>query len=185
MSPASFANLLLIVYAVCELVSARRTAAAQRRADVTEQAAIMLLMVACVAGVLAINTEYLAGPALPPVTTWIGLGIGTIGVGLRLWAMQTLGHGYSRALTPANAATLHVGGPYRFLRHPGYLGDILTWSGATLSARSGLALLVVAGLIIGVCVMRIRAEDSRLAARFGTAYERYRTRTARLLPGFY
>ena len=40
-------------------------------------------------------------------------------------------------------------------------------------------------LTIPPIVARIRAEEALLRAHFGDAYDAYRARTARLIPGFY
>lgn len=185
MPVTNFANLLLIVYAVCELVTARRLDPSRRHADATEQVTTMMLMVAYVVGVLAINTDYLARESLPAAVAWVGLGIGAVGCGLRLWALQTLGRAYARTLVPVPGRALCTNGPYRIIRHPGYLGDVLIWTGATLSARNGIAVVAVAALVAGACDVRIRAEEAMLDARFGEAYRRYRARSWRLVPGLY
>jgi protein-S-isoprenylcysteine O-methyltransferase Ste14 len=74
-------------------------------------------------------------------------------------------------------------GPYRVVRHPIYAGMLamylataLIWTPRVASAVIGLVLMI-AGIEI-----RLRAEDSLLASRFGKQFEVYRTSTAAYLP---
>jgi protein-S-isoprenylcysteine O-methyltransferase Ste14 len=75
-------------------------------------------------------------------------------------------------------------GIYGVIRHPSYLGLIVIMFGWGLVFRSWIGILLAA-LVIPVLLARIRAEESLLHAYFGEEYERYRTRTSRLIPGIY
>jgi protein-S-isoprenylcysteine O-methyltransferase Ste14 len=70
-------------------------------------------------------------------------------------------------------------GPYRFVRHPSYLGMIL--AGWALVFRSGVGLAATA---VGLLVLgrRIEDEEALLASQFGPAWTDYCRRTWRLLP---
>jgi protein-S-isoprenylcysteine O-methyltransferase Ste14 len=53
-----------------------------------------------------------------------------------------------------------------------------------LAFRSGVGLLLTA-LLIPPLLARIRAEETLLRTQFGDAYDAYRSRTSRLIPGLY
>lgn len=103
---------------------------------------------------------------------------------LRVWPMFVLGHRFSAWVAIQERHDLVTSGPYRAIRHPSYLGAVLGFVGWVLVCRSllGLALVLPAWLLL---VERIRAEEALLASEFGPAYEAYRARTARLIPGLY
>ena len=80
--------------------------------------------------------------------------------------------------------TLVTGGLYAIIRHPSYLGLLLTALGWSLAFRSGVG-LAITGLIALVLAARMDAEERLLAATFGAEYEAYRARTWRLVPYLY
>jgi methyltransferase len=81
---------------------------------------------------------------------------------IKYWAIATLGPRWTfRVLVPP-ASSLTRRGPYRFMRHPNYLGVIGELAGMALIARATIAgtlsILVFAVLI----AMRIRVEERAL-----------------------
>jgi protein-S-isoprenylcysteine O-methyltransferase Ste14 len=133
------------------------------------------------AGLLGPVLRRLPAPPLPPAAVPVGLAVEAAGLGLRVWSMATLGSSYSRTLRTEAEQPVVEGGPYRVVRHPGYLGSLLTWTGFALTSRS-LPLLAVAGGLLGSAYShRIEAEE-RLLARDLPGYAPYMTRTKRLIP---
>jgi protein-S-isoprenylcysteine O-methyltransferase len=116
---------------------------------------------------------------------WVGVALSAAGLGIRAWGMRTLGAAYSRTLRTTADQRLVTAGPYRFVRHPGYLGSIGVWVGASLAFHNWLAALVVAVIMAVAYGWRIRAEEHMLTARFGDDYTTYAARTARLIPGIF
>src|SRR6266581_2635137 len=72
-------------------------------------------------------------------------------------------------------------GPYRFIRHPNYLGQMVGAVGLGLALQSWVSLLVL--LVIGgsFFAYRIRNEEAFLVAEMG-GYADYMKRTKRLVP---
>ena len=70
------------------------------------------------------------------------------------------------------------------IRHPSYLGLLVNSLGWALAFRSGVGVLLSA-LLIPPLVARIHAEERLLRAQFGEAYDAYRARTSRMIPGLY
>jgi protein-S-isoprenylcysteine O-methyltransferase Ste14 len=128
-------------------------------------------------------------PILRPLRLWrlpraagpLGLAIEATGLGVRLWSMRTLDGSYSRTL--GTTAEQHVinDGPYRLIRHPGYLGSILTWAGCTVASGSLLTLSAVTGLLAGAYRRRIAVEE-KLLVRDLPGYLDYRRSTKKLIP---
>jgi len=76
--------------------------------------------------------------------------------------MRTLGASYSRTLRAGQEQHVVDTGPYRLVRHPGYTGSLLTWTGFALASRSTLVLALVAALLGGAYHHRITAEQQQL-----------------------
>jgi protein-S-isoprenylcysteine O-methyltransferase Ste14 len=113
---------------------------------------------------------------------WLGVLLMSGGIALRVWASRTLGRFYTRTVRTAPQQQLVRDGPYRILRHPGYLGDIVMWAGATLATSNWLVVAVTVPLMFAAYCFRIGAEEQMLREAFGEEYARYRGRTWRLIP---
>ncbi|NLD64791.1 MAG: isoprenylcysteine carboxylmethyltransferase family protein [Bacteroidales bacterium] len=73
-------------------------------------------------------------------------------------------------------------GPYRWVRHPGYLGAAITYTGIPFFLDSVWTLIPVA-ITIGILVIRTSLEDRTLQSELA-GYEEYARHTRyRLLPG--
>src|SRR5438094_145598 len=113
---------------------------------------------------------------------WLGVVLFAAGGALRLWPVFVLGHRFSGLVAIQRGHTLVTHGVYGVIRHPSYLGLLVSSLGWALAFRSGLGVLLTA-LLIPPLIARINAEELR--SHFGEEYEAYRSRTSRLLPGIY
>jgi len=120
-------------------------------------------------------------PGLPFVA-WIGVLLGVVGLALRLLAVLTLRERYTRTLLVANEHTIERNGPYRWVRHPGYLGSLLCLNGIALA--SGNVVTLSASLVATAAAYsyRIKVEDAMLVAALGHPYVEYRQHVRALLP---
>jgi protein-S-isoprenylcysteine O-methyltransferase Ste14 len=73
-------------------------------------------------------------------------------------------------------------GPYRFVRHPIYLGFALLTMGQALAFSSWPALLIVLFGIVPTFAWRARAEEALLSRVFGESYALYRERAKMVIP---
>jgi len=109
----------------------------------------------------AVVVLYLASPTR--LTLLAGTLVGLIGEAIRIWAAGHLEK--SREVTTS--------GPYRFTRHPLYLGSSIMAAGIVVACRSvavGCLVLVYMAATIGAA---IRTEEAFLRERFGEAYDAY------------
>ncbi len=120
-------------------------------------------------------------PALPLVP-WVGVAVGVLGIALRLWAVLTLRERYTRTLLVQDDHPIERNGPYRWVRHPGYLGSLLCINGVAL-ASANIAVFV-ASLVATIAAYgyRIRVEDEMLISSLGPAYAQYRQQVGSLVP---
>ena len=115
---------------------------------------------------------------------WLGVVLFAAGGALRIWPVFVLGRRFSGLVAIQSGHTLVTSGVYGIIRHPSYLGLLVGSSGWALAFRSGVGVLLTA-FTIPPLIARIRAEERLLSAQFGDAYDAYRSRTSRLLPGIY
>jgi protein-S-isoprenylcysteine O-methyltransferase Ste14 len=120
-------------------------------------------------------------PRLARAAAPLGVGLQVLGLGLRAGAMRTLGRSYTRTLRTEDAQHVVDTGPYAVVRHPGYAGSLLIWTGFALTSRSVPVVVAVAALLWTAYQRRIAAEEVLLRREL-PAYASYCERTKRLIP---
>lgn len=116
---------------------------------------------------------------------WIGVSAMLFGIALRSWASRVLGEFYTRTLLTTKNQRIVQDGPYKVIRHPGYLGIILLWVGGGLATANWIATAVISTLMFVVYAHRIGAEEKMLQESFGEQYRNYAARTWKLIPFVY
>lgn len=114
-----------------------------------------------------------------------GLAVFWAGVGLRWWAILTLGRFFQLTVVVQEDHRVVESGPYRVLRHPGYTGTVLLTTGIGLTLDNALSVAVLVLLPAIAVVRRIAVEEAELRRRLGDAYGAYAARTSRLIPGLW
>jgi len=122
-----------------------------------------------------------AEPGMPMVA-WIGVLLGAIGLGVRLWAVLTLRDRYTRTLLVLEEHAIERGGPYRWVRHPGYLGSLLCLNGVALASGNWVTVLASVAATSAAYGYRIKVEDEMLVSSLGPSYAQYRREVGALLP---
>jgi protein-S-isoprenylcysteine O-methyltransferase Ste14 len=115
---------------------------------------------------------------------WLGVVLFAAGGAVRLWPVFVLGRRFSGLVAIQPGHTLVTTGIYSVIRHPSYLGLLVSSLGWGLAFRSGVGVLLAMLNLVPV-VGRIRAEEVLLRSQFGAEYDAYRGRTSRLIPGLY
>jgi protein-S-isoprenylcysteine O-methyltransferase Ste14 len=115
---------------------------------------------------------------------WFGVLLYVAGLTLRLWPVFVLGDRFSGLVAIQPGHTLVTTGIYSRIRHPSYLGLLLTIVGWSLAFRAGIGFVLVV-LILLPLIARMNSEERLLRDYFGQAYIDYCARTFRLIPGIY
>lgn len=129
-----------------------------------------------------------AAHTLAPVARWVAppwsyggalLVIG--GVGLNVWA-SGLFRRHGTAIRPfEESAVLVVEGPYRFSRHPMYLGMLLLLAGIGVLFGTVTPVVVIPAFGWFLTTKFIIQEEAALERQFGEAFRQYRRRVRRWL----
>ncbi|MFH0946907.1 MAG: isoprenylcysteine carboxylmethyltransferase family protein [Planctomycetota bacterium] len=106
-----------------------------------------------------------------------------LGLALRTWAVVTLGTFFTMHLTTQKDHTVVSSGPYRFVRHPSYLGAFVMYLSTTLFLHAWSTAIATGALLLLAFVRRVHHEERLLRNELGPAYESYRARVRGLLPG--
>ena len=76
-------------------------------------------------------------------------------------------------------------GLYKYIRHPGYLGNIMLFLGAGIAIGNAITFLLLLLLILTAYIYRIKVEEDMLIDIFGDEYKYYMKTTKKLLPFIY
>ena len=95
-----------------------------------------------------------------------------LGFALRVWALGCI----------SKNRVLCTWGPYRYMRNPLYLANLLIGIGLIVQANHWLATAACTIVLGATYLATIRSEERRLAELFGEEYAAYCRATPRLLP---
>ncbi|WP_207210020.1 isoprenylcysteine carboxylmethyltransferase family protein [Tropicimonas sp. IMCC6043] len=135
--------------------------------------------------VAGLDHRYGWSPDFPPWLSVIGLILIALGYAFASWAVAENRFFYSVVVVRSDRG--HVvcdSGPYQFVRHPGYSGNMIAPFGLVLGLGSLWTLLPVAAAF-GITVLRTALEDQTLQDEL-PGYRDYARRVRyRLIPGVY
>jgi protein-S-isoprenylcysteine O-methyltransferase Ste14 len=139
----------------------------------------MLTLVALILAVFQIGTlEYLEEYN---TIRYIGLAVYLVFSWIQVWSFKTLGDNYSQEIIIKKKHELVTKGPFKLIRHPQYLCQILLDIGATAATLSyivgGFALIE-----IPVYLMRASMEDKLLAKHFAERFSEYKKKSGFMIP---
>jgi protein-S-isoprenylcysteine O-methyltransferase Ste14 len=170
---AGLTGAFMVLLATSYLV---RTQATERARGFWERTFPLLVFLASIAGVGLLQSR----PGSPPFyLVGAGLLLAPLGLCLSIWSVWHLRNSFSIL---AEARRTVLSGPYGYVRHPLYLGEILSMLGLCLLIGTGTALLFWA-VISGLQLARARIEEKKLA-RALSDYKAYRRKTPFIFPDF-
>ena len=117
--------------------------------------------------------------------TWVRLGGAPIGAAalILLYRMFShLGLNVTTTSVPRRDAFLVTSGPYRWIRHPMYLGGLMLLVAYVLLTASWVMAVLVVVASVAIVPVRIRREEANLIAKFGNDYRDYMKHTGRCFP---
>jgi protein-S-isoprenylcysteine O-methyltransferase len=116
------------------------------------------------------------------LTAWVGLAVALLGLGLRTWAVRTLGASFTMHVAVGEAQAVICHGPYRIVRHPSYLGALMTYAATAVFFHAWISFGVALVVLPVAFGRRIRVEEAALREGLGDAYVAYSARVKRLIP---
>lgn len=190
---ALFVVYLLLAFVVRGVLQWKRTGDSGMRLDAerpfsTQWWARLTFVVGLLAGFAAPIAE-LADRVEPiaaldrPVVTWAGLVLAVVGIASVFVAQLRMGASWRVGVDPAETTELVVRWPFSVVRNPIFTAMGVTSVGLALLAPSPLAIGALVLLGWGVRYQVVEVEEPYLARTHGAAYDDYRARVGRFLPG--
>jgi protein-S-isoprenylcysteine O-methyltransferase Ste14 len=132
----------------------------------------------------ALDRRYGWTPPLPSIAHIIGNVLVIIGFAILTWSMASNRHFEATVrLQTDRGHQVMTGGPYRHVRHPGYVGTIMAFYFGMPLALGSAPMIIPALIGLVTMVIRTALEDRTLRAEL-PGYAEFAQRTRyRLLPG--
>jgi protein-S-isoprenylcysteine O-methyltransferase Ste14 len=142
---------------------------------------------------LAVGVGFAAAAVFPGLsvgTHWrvlfdAGIAVLLSGTLFRFYSMHLLGRFFTYDVAVSAGQHVVELGPYRWLRHPSYLGSLVANIGLGMTMTNWVALLLPALCIGAAYAYRIPIEEQALVKGLGAPYREYMRRTWRLIPFVY
>jgi len=112
----------------------------------------------------------------------VGLFLGAGGLAVRYVAFTTLGRFFSRTLREAEGHTLITSGIYQYIRHPGYLSDLMIFFGIAMAMSNLISFILIPVTFAFAYTYRIYTEENMMIKIFGDQYRAYQKTSKRLIP---
>jgi protein-S-isoprenylcysteine O-methyltransferase Ste14 len=175
-----FAGAALLLLYLAWLVAEWRIASGEQAKGDTrhDRGTLELYAAARLATALSVVLVPSAAAGVPLMLS--ALGVFVAGVGLRLYAIRTLGRFYSHRVRQAEGHRIVDTGPYRLLRHPAYTGMLLGHLGLVLFFFNWVSLGLLVCAFVPAVVLRILVEEKMLFQIEG--YEGYSRGRKRIVP---
>ncbi|HLG18719.1 MAG TPA: isoprenylcysteine carboxylmethyltransferase family protein [Bdellovibrionota bacterium] len=111
-----------------------------------------------------------------------GFLLAVAGLTVRIWSIRTLGRCFTPTVRIHPDHELIQSGPYRWIRHPSYLGATAAVCAPAVIYGAWLLVPVTLIALLVAYSYRIRIEDRALHERFGHDFERYARQAGALCP---
>jgi protein-S-isoprenylcysteine O-methyltransferase Ste14 len=115
----------------------------------------------------------------------IGMLLFVIGLMIRIYSILTLRQFFIYSVAKVENHEIIENGLYKFIRHPGYLGQLIIFIGISTSISNWLSILIMMIPITLGYLYRIKVEERFMLEQLGEDYLNYQERTKRLIPMIY
>ena len=115
----------------------------------------------------------------------IGMALVVIGFIIRIYSILTLNQYFTYSVAKVENHKIISTGLYKFIRHPGYLGQLTIFMGISISISNWLSILLMMIPVTLGYLYRIKVEEKFMTDQFGEDYKNYQDRTKRIIPMLY
>ena len=116
---------------------------------------------------------------------FIGLIIIILGLILRFVSILSLGKSFTVDVSVSDEQKIKKDGLYKYVRHPSYLGALLSFLGLGLSINNWISLFLIIIPVTIAFIKRMDKEEATLRSHFGKEYQDYIKKTKHIVPYIY
>lgn len=120
-----------------------------------------------------------------PAIIYAGFGIFILSCIVRWWGFRSIGKYFNPRVAVYKNHQLITSGAYQNIRHPLYLGSLLSFIAIPLVFNSWGAMLIIALTTIPALIYRVNIEEEFLLRQFGDEYLAYMQKSKKIIPGIW
>lgn len=120
-----------------------------------------------------------------PAIIYAGFGVFILSCLVRWWGFRSIGKYFNPRVSVYQNHKLITNGAYQKIRHPLYLGSLLSFIAIPLIFNSWGAMLIIVLTTIPALVYRVNIEEEFLLRHFGDEYLEYMKSSKRMIPGIW
>jgi len=132
-----------------------------------------------------VGLHYTRVKMLEPGVIYGGLVLFLVSCLIRWWGFKGIGKYFNPRVAIYENHRLVTAGAYKKIRHPLYLGSLLSFIAIPMVFNSWGALMIVLVTTVPALIYRINVEEDLLIRHFGDAYRNYMRDTKKLIPGIW
>jgi len=132
-----------------------------------------------------VENHYTRNQSWEPLVIYVGFALFVLSCIVRWWGFASIGRYFNARVSVYKEHKLITSGAYGRIRHPLYLGSLLSFIAIPLVFNSWGAMLIVALTTIPALIYRVVIEEEFLLQHFGNEYKEYMKKTKRLIPGIW
>jgi len=115
----------------------------------------------------------------------IGAILTIFGLIIRIKSIVALKQHFTYTVTQIENHELIESGLYKNIRHPGYLGQLMIFTGAATALSNWISIVLMAVVVLFGYLNRIKVEERFMIEQMGQKYRDYQKRTNKLIPMIY
>lgn len=184
----SFFLIISVIWMISEIILAR-TKLSNNQAGKKDKFSLRILWITIISSITVAVVVRISGTGFIGVYTrfihYSGISLIMSGLIIRWMAILKLKSMFTVDVSIQENHILVKNGIYKIIRHPAYLGSLLSFLGLGIAFVNWLSIFIIFIPIFFAFISRIRIEEKLLVENFGKEYLNYSANTYRLFPGIY
>lgn len=129
-----------------------------------------------------VEKHYTRNVEWEPTVIYAGFGLFIISCAVRWWGFKSIGKYFNPRVSVYKNHQLITTGAYQKIRHPLYLGSLLSFIALPMVFNSWGGMLIILLTTIPALIYRVNIEEEFLIRHFGDEYLDYMQKSQRIIP---
>ena len=184
----NFLLIVSIIWILSEIILSRLMRVNDSHNNYDKSSLKILWITICISitlGIIFRNSNFEVTAQYSTLINQIGIFLICIGLIIRWIAILKLKKSFTVNVAVTENQTIVQSGIYKHIRHPSYLGSLLSFCGLGIVFNNWLTFVIIFIPIFSSFMYRIHIEEKLLSQVFGTKYMKYIENSWKLIPKVY